>query len=68
MTIVPSLHCSHLKGNTQAFPDSGPELVVQEGTVMASSVQPEVAETEQSPQLQIVINYQSLFILGSIRS
>ena len=62
------LHGSHLKGNTQALPDSGPELVVQEGTVMASSVQPEVAETEQSPQLQIVIYYQSIFIFGPVRS
>ena len=44
---------AHLKGNTQALPDSGPELVVQEGTVMTSSVQPEEVETEQSPQLQI---------------
>ena len=51
MTNIKSLFCPHLKGNTQALPDSGPELVVQEGTVMASSVQPEVAETEQSPQL-----------------
>ena len=58
MTNIKSLFCPHLKGNTQALPDSGPELVAQEGTVMASSVQPEVAETEQSPQLQRVVYYQ----------
>jgi hypothetical protein len=34
------------------LPDSGPEEVVHEGTEMVSSVQPEVVETEQSPQLQ----------------
>ena len=34
--------------------DSGPEEVVHEGTEMVSSVQPEVEETEQSPQLQIM--------------
>ena len=54
MVTSQSLHTqliAHLKGKTQALPDSGPEAVVQEGTVMASSVQPEVADTEQSPQL-----------------
>ena len=36
------------------MPDSGPEEVVHEGTEMVSSVQPEVVETEQSPQLEII--------------
>jgi len=55
-TVAHSLYTTplYLKGNTQALPDSGPELVVQEGTVMASSVHPEVAETEQSPQLLVI--------------
>jgi len=55
-TVAHSLYTTplYLKGNTQALPDSGPEEVVHEGTEMVSSVQPEVVETEQSPQLQII--------------
>jgi len=39
----------YLNGKTQALPDSGPEEVVQEGTVMDSSWQPEVWSDTQSP-------------------
>jgi len=55
-TVAHSVYTTplYLKGNTQALPDSGPELVVHEGTVMASSVQPEEVETEQSPQLLVM--------------
>lgn len=55
-TVAHSVYTTplYLKGNTQALPDSGPELAVQEGTVMASSVQPEEVETEQSPQLFVM--------------
>lgn len=55
-TVAHSVYTTplYLKGKTQALPDSGPEAVVQEGTVMASSVQPEVADTEQSPQLLVM--------------
>jgi len=55
-TVAHSVYTTplYLKGNTQALPDSGPELVVHEGTVMASSVQPEEVETEQSPQLFVM--------------
>lgn len=55
-TVAHSLYTTplYLKGNTQALPDSGPEEVVHEGTEMASSVQPEVVETEQSPQLLVI--------------
>lgn len=55
-TVAHSLYTTplYLNGKTQALPVSGPEAVVQEGTVMASSVQPEVVETEQSPQLLVI--------------
>jgi len=55
-TVAHSLYTTplYLKGNTHALPDSGPEEVVHEGTVMVSSVQPEVVETEQSPQLLVI--------------
>jgi hypothetical protein len=55
-TVAHSLYTTplYLNGKTQALPVSGPEAVVQEGTVMASSVQPEVVETEQSPQLFVI--------------
>jgi len=55
-TVAHSLYTTplYLKGNTQALPDSGPEEVVHEGTEMVSSVQPEVVETEQSPQLLVI--------------
>jgi len=55
-TVAHSLYTTplYLKGNTQALPDSGPEEVVHEGTEMVSSVQPEVLETEQSPQLLVI--------------
>jgi hypothetical protein len=55
-TVAHSLYTTplYLNGKTQALSVSGPEAVVQEGTVMASSVQPEVVETEQSPQLLVI--------------
>jgi len=55
-TVPHSLYTTplYLKGNTHALPDSGPEEVVHEGTEMVSSVQPEVVETEQSPQLLVI--------------
>jgi len=55
-TVAHSLYTTplYLKGNTQALADSGPEEVVHEGTEMVSSVQPEVEETVQSPQLLVI--------------
>lgn len=44
----------YLKGNTQALPVSGPEEVVQEGTLIVSWEHPEVVAREQSPHWPVM--------------